>query len=194
MTDEEREEVRDFVAEHYPEVSAALESAEGEDGKLKLDRKHGRMLPEILRMHELSKDDPDMFQIKIAEQKSRFELRRLVREYRQADDDATKEELSTEIRPLVVAAFDAQQARMEQEVTRLEKRLEGLRNHIAKRAENRDTEIEQAFTDVLDGKPPKGERFDRKQRRGGRKGARRDRGSVAVPEPTEPAEPEEMEE
>ncbi len=194
MTEEEREDVRAFVAEYYPEVSASLESAEEDNGKLKLDRKHGRMLPDILRMHKLSIDDPDMFEIKMAEQKSRFELRRLVREYRQSDDDAAKEELSTQIRPLVVAAFDAQQARMEQEVTRLEKRLSGLRDHIAKRAENRDAEIEQAFADVLDGKPPRGERFDRERKRDGRKAGRGRRGPVAIPEPAEPADPEDMEE
>ncbi len=191
MTEEEQEEVKAFVDQYYPEVASALESSDEDGGKQRLDRKHARMLPEILRMHQLSLDDPELFEIKIAEQKSRFELRRLVREYRQADDDATKEELGAQIKPLVEAAFDAQQARMEQEVTRLEKRLEGLRNHIAKRADNRDAEIEQAFTDVLDGKSPKGERFNRDRRRGPGRGFRGPHGPKGMPGPP-PDEPLEM--
>lgn len=178
MTEEEREEVRAFVAEYYPEVSESLEANDGEDGKGRLDRRHARMLPEILRMHQLSKEDSDMFAIKITEQKSRFELRGLVREYRQATDDETKQQLSSQIKPLVEAAFDAQQARMEQEVTHLEKRLEGLRAHISKRAENRDTEIEQAFSDVLEGKRVKGDRFNRDD--DGGRNRRRPRGPAGL--------------
>jgi len=191
MTDEEKEEVKAFVAEYYPEVSEALESSDEDGGRPRMDRKNARMLPEILRMHQLSIDDPQMFEIKMAEQKSRFQLRQLVREYRQADDESTKEELSAKIRPLVVAAFDAQQSRMEQEVTRLEKRLEGLRRHIAKRADNRDEEIEQAFNDVLDGKAPKDERFDREsRRRGPGRGFRGPRGPEGAPGAPEDEEPD----
>ncbi len=192
MTEEEREDVREFVAEYYPEVSESLDANDSEEGDNRLNRRHARMLPEILRMHELSNEDPNMFEIKMAEQKSRFELRRLIREYRQADNTETKEQLSTEIKPLVEAAFDAQQSRMEQEVVGLERRLEGLRNHIATRAENRDAEIEQAFADVLDGKEPKGERFNRERRRSGRREGRERRGPVAIPEQGEPDSPQDM--
>ncbi len=192
MTEEERDEVLDFMTEHYPEVAESLEAVDGEEGEPKLNRRHARMLPEILRMHELSEEDPAMFEIKVAEQQSRFELRRLIREYRQADDDETKDELSTQIKPLVEAAFDAQQSRMEKEVVRLEKRLEGLRNHIAKRADNRDAEIEQSFADVLEGKEPRGERLGRERKRRGFKKGRERRESVAIPELGEPGEPQEM--
>lgn len=168
MSEEEREEVKAFIAENFPEVSEAIEANEPEDGLARLDRKHARMLPEIMRLHKLSQDDPEMFEVKLDEHKSRFELRRLVREYRQTDDEATKEELSTQIRPLVETAFDAKQSRMEEDVVRLEKRLGQLRDQITKRAENRDEEIEKAFSAVLEGKQLKGERRGKKGKRGKR--------------------------
>jgi hypothetical protein len=168
MSEEEREDVKAFIAEHFPEVSEAIEAIDSEEGLAGLDRKRARMLPEIMRLHRLSQDDPELFEVKLGEHKSRFELRRLVREYRQAEDEATKEELSTQIKPLVEAAFDAKQSRMEEEVTRLEKRMGHLRDQIAKRAENRDAEIEKAFNAVLEGKRLEGERKGKKGKRGKR--------------------------
>lgn len=172
MSEEEREDVKAFIAEHFPEVSEAIEAIDSEEGLAGLDRKRARMLPEIMHLHQLSQDDPELFEVKLGEHKSRFELRRLVREYRQAEDEGTKEELSAQIRPLVEAAFDAKQSRMEEEVTRLEKRLGNLRDQIAKRSENRDEEIDKAFSDVLSGKRPEGERRGKKGKRGKRFGRR----------------------
>jgi hypothetical protein len=194
MTEEERTGLREFIAEEYPEMYDRLLEAQADDPE-GFEPGIGRILPEMIRMKELRDRDPELFQVRKTEQQVEFELRRLARRYRFASTDEDRAVLAEKIRPLVEQQFDIRQRRMEEEVSRLEKRLEQLRQRIARQAAARDAEIQKMYERILEGGPggfgppgeghpgegpPRHERF----RRGSRPTGQQPQGDThAVPEP-----------
>jgi hypothetical protein len=152
MSEEERTELRAFVAEEYPEMYDRILEAEERNP----ERAHlhiARILPDMLEMKALRDRDPELFAIHRGEQRAEFELRRLARRYRFAASDEQRAALAKRIRPLVEKQFDARQRRMREEIERLEERIDKVRKRIARYDENREAQIEEMYQRILEGGP-----------------------------------------
>lgn len=153
MSEQERTELKQFIADEYPEMYDRLLETQASDSDL-LERWIGRILPEMIRMKELKTRDPELFKVRKSEQQTEFELRRLARRYRVAMTEEERTELAAQIRPLVEKQFDIRQRRMGEEIDRLEERVEQLRQRIAKQAAERDAEVEKMYQRILEGVLP----------------------------------------
>ena len=190
MSERERDELKSFIAEHYPERYDDMLELEETDPEM-FSRQLGRMLPEMMKMHELSQDDPELFEVRIAEHRTEYELRRLARRYRHAADEGQREEFRGLMRPLVERQFDLRQQRMEFEIVHLEQRIQSLRQNMERRAEDREAEIIRAIEQILH----EGPRHKPGERRLGRDRERHEhregfRGRGGPREPLSPTEPE----
>ena len=150
LSEEKREKVLDFLAEHFPMRYEELMRVQETDPEL-FKRHISRAAPEMLRMLNQSEDDPEMFELTMQEQENRFRMRRLLRRYNSAEDEADKVALEEDIRELVEGQFDIQQKRMEQEIEHLDHRMDELRRRLEDRATDRDNWIEQHLEKLLSG-------------------------------------------
>ena len=189
MSEREREELRTFIAEHYPERYDEMLELEETDPEM-FRRQLGRMLPEVMKMHELAQDDPELFEVRIAEHRTEYELRRLARRYRHTADEGQREEFRELMRPLVERQFDLRQQRMEFEIVHLEQKIQYLRQNMERRAEDREAEIIRAIEQILHEGPRRkaGERRlggdrGRHERREGFRGRGGPREPLSSPEP-----------
>jgi hypothetical protein len=158
MDPEERNRLRSFIAEHFPLWAEEIDNLAGGDADL-LARHMNRMLPEIVRLQEMSERDPELFGVAVKERRGQFQMRRLVQQYRRATDDAKKTELEGQIKALAAEQFDVRQQRMTLEMSRLEQRLAELRDNVARQATDRQEIIDHDVADILQGK--KGDSGDR---------------------------------
>lgn len=159
LSDEEREAIRQMVAESFPERLEEFEAATSDDQPR---GRFMRVVAELMRMRELKENDPEMFEVQAAELRLDFRLRRLAREYRFSDDEAERERLIGEIRKAAAERFDLQGVRMEIEIDQLRAKLDHLQKVIEKRFADRDAAIERMVERITGN-----DRFDGPPRRGG---------------------------
>jgi hypothetical protein len=149
LSDEEREQVRAFMAEHFPErYEEILELQQNEE---RLEMHMGRIMPEMMRLRELSERDPQVFDMRVQELRGEFRLRQIARQLRFREGGVNRKELEDEARALIEQQFDLRQHRMETEIVRLEQKIEQLRSGLEDRAAKRDMEIDLALERIISG-------------------------------------------
>ena len=141
------ERVRRFVREHFPERMEKMEQfrQRNPDGF----RRHMRqMMPRIRRMMETMERDPEAGALMVHEEHLNLDIQRMAREYSQAVDPDRLDALRHEIRARVEERYDVRLKRRDQEIQRLERRLEAIRAQLANDLENREFQIEQELLDL----------------------------------------------
>ncbi len=149
MSDQEKAELKQFMATNFPDRFDSLLALESTDPD-RFEQRMGRIVPEMMKLHALAERDSELFQLRKAIHTVEFDLRRLLREYAFADSDADKQKLLTQIRPLVEQRFDLMQKMLGGEVARLEQKLDRMRAHLADKAKNRDAEVQKDLQELLD--------------------------------------------
>lgn len=143
----EMERVRRFVRKHFPEGMEKLEKFRRR--RPDAFRRHMRqMMPRIRRMMETMERNPEAGALMVHEERLNLDIQRIAREYSQAVDPDRLEALRHEIRARVEERFDVRLNRREQEIQRLERRLEAIRAQLANDLESREFQIEQELLDL----------------------------------------------
>ena len=150
MSEDEKAGLKAFILEHFPELYKSVMDSE-ETEPVQFARKMARIVPEMIRLKEMSEENPGFFKVMKQLHKTEFSLRKLVREYRLSEDEDEKAKLVEQIKPLVERRFDLKQKMMEREISRLENRIDQLRKRVARIVENRDAEVKKDLDDILRG-------------------------------------------
>lgn len=166
LNEEEREQLREFIAEHFPERFEEIQQLEANQERLQMHM--GRILPEMMRLRELSERDPQVFEMRIREIRGEFRLRQIARQLRFGEGDTDRTALEKEARQLIEQQFDLRQQRMEAEILRLEKKIAQLRAGLEDRAASREVEVDQALERLTSGQGPDSPRPRHHQRFRGR--------------------------
>ncbi len=153
MSDEERQKIKDFMAEEFPRRYKAVQDLEQTNPGAY--RRHlALMLPHILRLYELRQVDPDAFANRMQEIRNQLRLRELAREYRDEQDQAKRDELKQQIHDLVQQQFDLRIERAVSEINRLEDRLDHLHQRLGEQRAKRDEHVDREVDRILSGELP----------------------------------------
>lgn len=140
VTPEQEQEALQFAQEFDPPLAEHLSELKIERPD-RYKREIGRLLKEKMRLERLQRKDPEryeqVFKIHSMEAKSKA----LGRRYREADE-AEKAKIKTQLQSLLGELFDLRNLDREEEVSRLEKRLDELRRSLAMREKNKEQIIE----------------------------------------------------
>ena len=141
------ERVRQFVTEHFPERLAELEEFQSENPNA-ARRRMAHMFPRVRRIMEMMERNPEVGELMIREQRLQFETQRLLDEYFSVNDSDRLNDLREKIRANVAEGFDVRIRLRTQEVERLERRLEVIRQQLGADAEHRDERIQMELHDL----------------------------------------------
>jgi hypothetical protein len=137
LPEEERERVRTFLSEHFPEAAGELRRQWHANPEM-AERQLQRIMPEILRlMRSYEQDSPELFALRIDEFKNELEMRKLMRMHRTVEE-SDREELREQLKTCVERAFDLRQQIGRMELQRLERGIADLRQRLENDAQNRD--------------------------------------------------------
>lgn len=143
LTAEERERLRDFAKEHFPELAE----------RLKTGRVPQRVAWPLLRLMRMQKSDPELAAKLIEEHRIEMKLMEYRRGYKEAPPGTARENLRKSMRELLEQRFDVRQARLELEIRDLQKRIERARERLARQQANKaqivDGELEH-LTDTVE--------------------------------------------
>lgn len=148
MTPEERESVRGFVGEKFPELHDELEGLRRRDAT-EYDRRMQEFAPEMRRIMDELEVDPDRGQLSVDELSTDIQMQSMVNRYHQAKDRGRRGELKGRIRELAGKLFDIQQRKRRMEISDLEKQMERVRQRIDADEAERDRIIDGAVEDRL---------------------------------------------
>ena len=170
LSDEEKERLERFMEQHFPERYEELSQLSETDPQQFFNIMN-QMLPQMMRLMRMEKEDPPIFPLRVEEVKASWKIRILMRRLRQSSDPERREALRSEVRKTLEARFDLQQQLHGAEIARLESRLAEAKSALERRQADKDEIIAREFEDVTSGKlPPEGppDRPVRERRPGGR--------------------------
>jgi len=156
LTPQEREELDEFVHQHFPEMHGRLQRFKRSDpGRYGLALR--RLAFPMLRMMRLSKTDPQLAEVMIAEHHIEIELADWRDRYMKQNSEQARADSQSRIRELVDRLFDLRQRRLEMEIRNMQKRLDEARKHLSQQAADRsrivDAEV-QRIIGRLEKEPP----------------------------------------
>jgi hypothetical protein len=94
-------------------------------------------------------DDPEMNELTGQDQQLEQEVQSLARQLAGTDDDKTKADLKEKLAATLERQFDAQQKLRQREISRIEARVQKLRELVQKRTESRRKIIDNRFDQLL---------------------------------------------
>lgn len=119
-----------------------------------------RFGPKLLELAELKNTDPNLYQLRVADQRYNFETFRLIRQLRDARDDgdtAKADRLTARLRELLNRHFDIRVKLREHELAALEKRIIDIRaelkDHHDRKQQILDEQILQMTSDTSPASP-----------------------------------------
>ncbi|HUU83008.1 MAG TPA: hypothetical protein VM243_05835 [Phycisphaerae bacterium] len=150
---EDRERVRRFVEEHFPEMARRLRMLETRNPRL--FRRHLRqIMPRIVRlMHEFEKDE-ELGLLGVEEERLEMEVHEAVRAYQEADTDEERGAGREKVERLISEQFDVRQQRAGRTIENLEGRLQRLKRQVERRADSRDEVIAREIETRLNADDP----------------------------------------
>jgi hypothetical protein len=156
MSDEQIQEVLEFVKTHWPEYHGRLLEVREEN-----PRRFRMMIRAAAhRMHRFESMSEEEQQAHIRESKLKIEIYRLSREYRLAEEDQ-KPALRKKLHQTVAEAFDVEQKVREYGLQRLESQLRQLRKDLKQRSERREEIIDKRVESIIQGTPLRGKHHGR---------------------------------
>ncbi|MEK6675737.1 MAG: hypothetical protein AABZ47_08790 [Planctomycetota bacterium] len=153
MTEVERNQLREFIREHFPIISEELDRLRDRTPEL-YERRLRRIAPEMRRLFELVRSDPQRGLLMIQERKLDMQVRLIARRYHMARDDQERAELRFEVRKKAEQLFDLRRQRRELEIQELETRITDLRNRLKETALRREQVIDEDVREFLEQPPP----------------------------------------
>lgn len=115
-----------------------------------------QMWPRLHHLVELRSDNPDLYKLRVADQRHKVETLRLVQQLRVArlrnEDPKRIEALREDLRKRVNEHFEVRQRMRQHELEQLAERVEQLRKELSERRANRDELISRYINALLDRK------------------------------------------
>jgi hypothetical protein len=141
LTPQEREELAEFVRQHFPEMHGRLQRFKRSD-----PGGYGQALRRLsfpmLRMMRLSKTDPQLAEVMIAEHRVEIELADWQDRYAKQTSAQARADSQSKIRELVDKQFDLRQRRLEMEIRNMQKRLDEALARLSQQAADRSRIID----------------------------------------------------
>jgi len=145
----QRELLRRFIEEHFPQMHVELERLRSEDPQ-KFMMRMRRIAPEMRRTMEVMEHDPERGALMIHERRLDMDLRRLARRYRHAQGDAQRERLRQRFREVCEEAIDCRHRRRAMEIRELEERITELKQRHAEADRLRDRLVREMVEERLE--------------------------------------------
>jgi hypothetical protein len=141
FTPKEREELVEFVRQHFPEMHGRLQRFQRAD-----PGRYGQALRRLefpmLRMMHLSKTDPQLAEAMIAEHRVEIELADWQDRYPKQTSEQARADIRSRIRELVGRRFDLRQRRLEMEIRNMQKRLDEAQARLSQQAADRSRMVD----------------------------------------------------
>lgn len=141
LTPEEKVELLAFLEEHFPEVHGRLRRFEQQD-PAKYNDAMRRLTGPMRKVMHLSKADPRLADVIIAEHKVEMKIADLQASLAADRDEGEREKIRTRLRGLVSRRFDLRQQRLTMEIEGMRKRLDEAKARLSQQAANRSEWIE----------------------------------------------------
>lgn len=149
----DQQEVERFIEEHFPRLFVELSRLK-EQNERRYNFRMTRMAPQMKRIMETMKVDPQRAATMIRERQVEMDIFMTVMQYRAATDDATKQRLKSRLTELAGQAFDFRHQRREDEIRDLEARLELLKSRVGEAQGMRAELIQRHVQDLITRPPP----------------------------------------
>jgi len=144
LSPQEKDELIAFIKQHFPEMHRRLQRFQQADPV-----RHGqalrRMAEPVLRMMRVSKTNPELAEIMMAEHRVEMELFELQNAWGRPRSEAERESRQERLRMLVGKRFDLRQKRLEMEIQEMRKRLDQAMARLYQQSADR-AEIVEAET------------------------------------------------
>lgn len=144
---DEVERVQAFLKEHFPERLRELKAfrAENPEG---FRRRLAQIVPRMRRMMSMLERNPEAGKLMIHQEQLEMEIHKRVEMYFETTDSAKLRDLRREIRRLVEEKFDVRLKLRDQEVQRLERRLDAVKKQLERDVDQRDERIRQIVEEL----------------------------------------------
>jgi hypothetical protein len=153
LPEPQRREIERFMEEHFPAVYLELQKLKDRNPQ-RYVRRMAVVAPQMHRMMDVIRTDPQRGALLIRERKTQMEMRLTVAQYHRATDEAQRRKLREKLEDLAAQAFDSQNQRREMEVRDLETRLSDLRARLQESQRLRPDLIRQRVDNLLERPPP----------------------------------------
>jgi len=154
LPEPQRRNIERFMEEHFPRLYVEMQRLEDRD-EMRYARRMTRIAPQMLKIMETIRTDPQRGTLMIRERQLEFEIQQTIARFRSAKDDAAQQQILREhLDDLVGKAFDCRNERRQMEVRELEARLSELQTRLSESAKMRPALIRQRVADMLEKPPP----------------------------------------
>jgi hypothetical protein len=174
LTPEQRRELKQFLAEHFPKLRDRAGEQRGEGSP-----RHDRMLRHLWPLYRTYQRNPELGEVLIEDQKLEFRIRQQARTIGAASTEEHREELLIELRDMLGRQFDLRVTQRRIELRELQEKLEAQERRLERFQRSRDK--------VIEGRMKRLKNEMREPGRDRRSGPRpeRHRGEPVPPEPTQ---------
>ncbi len=153
----QRKEIIKFLRKHFPRMSEELKKLRERNPEA-FKRRIRRVIPEVRRVMEMMKVDPERAKLHIQERKLDMQMRHKANLYRKSQDDLDQVKLRKDIDELATQAFDIQLQLRQLEISHLQARMSDLATRLEEARKLRPEMIQQRVTRLLSAdrnrKPP----------------------------------------
>lgn len=156
LSEQDQRQIEKFMEDNMPQMFVKLQRVKDQNDE-QYARRMKRMGPEIKRLMETMREDPERGSMLLKERKLQFEMRDAVDQYRSAVDDTTKQATKARLYTLAVQAFEKQNERREQEMRELEARVADLKERLDDAKKMKGSLVERRVEEML-ASPPKNSR------------------------------------
>ena len=155
LSQAQKRELLAFIEEQFPVMARELESLKEQRPEV-FNRRLRRIAPDMHRLMDTMRTDPERAQLLIQERKLELRIRLATRRHHLSTDDEEKAALRVELRGLLGEMFDCRRQRRELEIHDLEGRIAELKAELASMKTRRERIIERQLQDHLDRPEPPG--------------------------------------
>ena len=150
VSPEQTEQLMEFLEEHFPKRHRLLRRLQ-EHNPRAFERRVSELAPRVLELLLRTREDPELGELLIEQQRLEEDLRELVREYRALEDDAeaAREGLRSQIEEDVARLVDIGLERREHEIAALERRLQRQREVLQEDLDSRQQMVAERVEEVL---------------------------------------------
>jgi len=154
-----RAEITNFLKMHFPRMSIELRKLKEKNPKA-FARRMRRVAPDVLRVMELMKVNPQRATLHIQERKLDMKMRHIASIFKKSQDNSQQVKLRQELSDLASQAFDLQLQLRQMEISDLQARVSELAATLKETHELRQQLIHQRVDMLLSAaphRPPRGE-------------------------------------
>jgi len=149
LPDPEKHQIEKFMEENVPRIYMELQGLKSGNPE-RYNRRMSRVAPEMKRLMDVMRADPQRGELMLKERKVQVEIRITTAQYHKATDEARRQQLKARLVDLCTQAFDCQTQRRQMEVKDLEARLSGLKSRVAESANMKASLIQARVKDLIE--------------------------------------------